>query len=312
MNKEQTFTSTGVKLIHHIGVVSGLRNRRAHVVSLQVAPTSRCNLNCVFCSNANRDKHEDLPEDDLIHAISWMQREGLKTVEWTGGGDPTLYDNINSFIGFCAWKGLQQGFITNGVLLKERVEQKFLDMLHWVRISMNCLDYVEWLDLPEIKGTLGFSYVMNERTSDGTLLRLKEHVEKYKPAYVRVVPNCLATLEEQEANNRNFSEIVEMWGDPFFYQAKTFSQPERCWWGYIKPFLLHDGYIYPCSSVVLNEGSDKTFHHKYRWYHMKDIKTHYENRMRPYPAENCSHCVFRPQNDLVDSVIYPNDMINFV
>ena len=56
----RTFTSTGTKLIHHPDVVKKLQvDRIASPISLQVAPTSRCNLKCVFCSNANRSKHED-------------------------------------------------------------------------------------------------------------------------------------------------------------------------------------------------------------------------------------------------------------
>jgi len=312
--KEPVYTSTGIKLIHHTEAVDRLKVGLPTPISLQVAPTSRCTLNCIFCSNANRDKHEDLPEDDLIKTIIYLSSKGLKTVEWTGGGDPTLYEHINAFIGFCNNLGFEQGFITNGLLLKERIEPDRLKLLKWVRISMNCLDYKPQVDLPEIKGTLGFSYVMNDLTTDEILLNLSEHVKKYNPKYVRIVPNCLATFEEQEENNRNISQIVKMWGEPYFYQAKNFSRPERCWWGYVKPFLLHDGYFYPCSSVVLNEGSDKTFHHKYRWAHLSEIGTLFngKEKMVPFPTENCSHCVFRPQNDLMDSIVNPNDMINFV
>ena len=72
---------------------------------------------------------------------------------------------------------------------------------------MNCLDYVNEIDLPEIKGVLGFSYVINEKTNADVLSRLDEHVKKYKPAYIRVVPNCRATNEEQEVNNRKYSYL---------------------------------------------------------------------------------------------------------
>jgi MoaA/NifB/PqqE/SkfB family radical SAM enzyme len=81
-----TYTSTGSKLIYHPVVVNKLRwEGKATPISLQVGPTSRCNLNCVFCSNANRETHEDLEIGQLKRVIKELRFIGLKTVEWTGG-----------------------------------------------------------------------------------------------------------------------------------------------------------------------------------------------------------------------------------
>lgn len=315
VNKKRTFTSTGSKLIHHPDVVGKFHHLKLlSPISLQIAPTSRCNLNCVFCSNANREKHEDLSEGGLLGLLTAMKDLGAKTVEWTGGGDPTLYHHINEFIQICDFMKYKQGFITNGLLLRERLEEKSLGMLHWIRISMNCLDYVEKVDIPKEKlnGVLGFSYVMNERTNEGSLSCLARHMEKYQPKYVRIITDCQATEEEQIENNKRYSKLVSGWGEPYFYQAKVFSRPERCWWCYVKPFVLHDGWVYPCSSVVLNEGTNYTFHSDFRWVRMEDLPGLYKKEAAFFPTEKCSHCVFRNQNDDLDSVINPTGMEDFV
>jgi len=313
MNKLNTFTSTGSKLLFHTDVVNRIREEGiATPISLQVAPTSRCNLSCSFCSNTNREKHEDLDIEDLMKVLYRLKRMGLKTVEWTGGGDPTIYEGINEVILYAMGLGLEQGFITNGVLLKQMLSKSALEALKWVRVSLNSLDYQEPFDLPEISGTLGFSYVMNDDTNGNSLFQIQDYVNKYHPDYVRIVPNCQSTFEEQEESNRVYSKYFGKFGKPYFYQSKTFETPERCWWGYLKPFLHHSGFIYPCSSVVLNNDSERQFHDKYRWYHMNDVEEFYSQEMSNFDPSSCSHCVFTSQNNMVDSLIHPSNMRNFI
>ena len=310
MNYVNKYTSTGSKLLNHPGLLAGLKIKMAKPISVAVAPTSRCNLKCSFCSNSKREKHEDLDFGELKQVILGLAANGLRTVEITGGGDPTMYDHINALIRFCDEIGLQVGMITNGVALRENVRQEYLDKLKWLRISINALEYVEEIDIPNIKGTLGFSLCVHKNP---TVLpeSIEHHIKKYKPSYVRVVPDCLPG-ENEESLREICRQIVERYGEPFFFQEKNFTTPERCWWGYIKPFILHDGYVYPCSSVVLNSGAEGLFHQRYRWLKMEDLVMHYAAPMEPYPTDSCDRCVFGRQNADVDSVINPNGMEAFI
>jgi len=313
INVVNTFTSTGIKLMHHPDAVRRLQiERRGTPLSLQVAPTSRCNLKCVFCSNVNRENHEDLDLDILKTTILKLQEMGTKTVEWTGGGDPTMYQHINELMAYCDTLGLKQGMITNGVALVKKVLIENLNQLTWLRISMNCLDYVDSIEIPEISGILGFSYVMNERTDRSILDRLQEYVVKVKPAYVRIVPNCQVSDEEQTKNNQSLGEEIKGWGSPYFYQPKRFQRPNKCYWGYFKPFILHDGWVYPCSSVVLNEEAGRSFHVKYRWVKMEEFPAKYQHDVQPFPSHNCNHCVFENQNLMVENLLNPFGMEDFI
>ena len=318
MDKINTFTSTGIKIIHHPEVIEKLQSLQATPVTLQIAPTSRCNLNCVFCSNVNRGTGEDLDVSAVQDLILNIYNYGLKSVEWTGGGDPTMWHSINEMIEWLnnwshlSYLEIKQGMITNGVAVTEKISQKNLDMLTWLRISMNCLDYVPTINIPEIKGTLGFSYVVNDKTTEDVWERLDKYVCLYRPSYVRIVPNCQATDEQQVENNRMLGEMVEKKGKPYFYQAKVFQKPDECYWCYLKPFLLHDGWVYPCSSVVLNYDAERKFHEKYRWEKMEDLPLIYAKKVRPFPTEHCNHCVFFNQNELIRSIIHPSGMEDFI
>lgn len=312
MDKINQYTSTGIKLLHHYDVIKRLKEGYGTPVSLQISPTSKCNLNCTFCSNTNRNKHESLKLPDIIDVISELQKKGLKAIEISGGGDPTLYGFINELIELCWLANFKIGMITNGLSLKEKVIQENLDRLTWLRISMNCLDYIEDIEIPKIKGTLGFSYVWNEKTTLSTIERLKLYVFRHNPEYVRIVPNCQATDEEQEENNRVLGETVPKLGNPFFYQAKTFKKPNKCYWNYLKPFILHDSWCYACSSVVLNYDAERRFHEKYRWVKMEDLPKVYEKKMESFPTLNCNHCVFSAQNEIIEDILKPSGMEDFL
>lgn len=312
MNKVSTYTSTGIKLMHHPDVVDKIiREKKGTPVYMEIAPTSACNLRCEFCSNINRTKDESLDLLDIVKFVSDLKKIGLKAVAFTGGGDPTMYPGIDSLIMQCYGMGLKVGLITNGIKLKD-IDQSALDVLSWVRISMNCLDYVKHIDIPNIKGTLGFSYVWNNKTSHKVLEELHFHVKGYRPSYVRIVPNCQATKEEQKENNKKLAEIVEELGHPYFYQAKEFGTPPECFWGYMKPFLLHDGWVYPCSSVVLNDNAERCFHKKFRLRHMNDFVGLYQHEMKSFPTANCTHCVFTAQNNMVKGLVDGNVMKDFI
>jgi MoaA/NifB/PqqE/SkfB family radical SAM enzyme len=313
MNKENQFTSTGIKLLHHPNVIQKLQIAKlATPVSVQIAPTSRCNLKCSFCSNVNRNRHEDLSDKRVRKIIEDCYSLGTKTVEWTGGGDPTQYEWINDVVWYASsFNCFKQGMISNGIAVKDNIEQRILDRLTWLRISMNCLDYVDSVDLPEFKGTLGFSYVMNSNTTQEVIGRLHELVLKYSPKYVRIVPNCQVSDEEQELNNILYSKTIAEWGEPYFYQAKVFQKPKNCYWGYFKPFFLHDGYVYRCSSVVLNDNADRHFHSRFRWCRIEEWAYMYQ-KIEPFNPEWCDHCVFCNQNNIVDDLLHPNGMEDFI
>jgi hypothetical protein len=303
------YISTGKKILRHLDKLKKFQECKIiEPISLQIAPTSRCNLSCCFCSNVNRNKHEDLSIVDIKYFIA---STFPLTVEWTGGGDPTQYEHIKEAILFANKLNLKQGFITNGIALVDKINDhiKYLD---WIRISLNSLDYVDNILIPvNYKGILGFSYVINEKTTLETINKLKEYAVKYNPKYIRIVPNCQTSAEDLIEKNKVFSEEVNKWGHPFFYQEKIFSIPNRCWWGYFKPFLLHDGYIYPCSSVVLNDTAERSFHEKFRWKSMDKFIEDSKKVAIPYDCKECNNCVFGEQNNLVESVINP-EMENFV
>jgi len=307
-----TYTSTGSKLIHHPKAIKRWKQGYATPISLQLAPTSRCNLKCSFCSNVNRDSYENLDFEDLTSLMPTWKRMGMKSVEITGGGECCLYPQINELIEFIDNLGLEIGMISNGVLLKDKIKKENLNRLKWLRISMNCLEFVDSIDIPDIKGTLGFSFVWHKDVIFNVFNKVREYAAKHDPKYVRIVTDCLASDEEQKKNSEHLSQLATRYGNPFMFQPKVYKTPKECWWGYFKPFLLHDGWIYPCSSVVLNTKADRSFHEKYRLVRMENLVNYYFDKASPVDTQLCNRCVFFEQNKICAEIRNPNEMVNFI
>lgn len=215
-----------------------------------------------------------------------------------------------------------------------------LDKLTWLRISLSGWDHKQdRCDTPDIdptKTTLGGSYVLhdiyempqeprhgsvstqddvarlnlpvtNVRKGIDRLPRLKEQMkewaDQYKPAYVRLLPNCLEPsmiAERAEILRRLANDI-----DPtvFFVQQKPPRQPKKCLKGYGHPVANCDGWVFACDSVVLSQTAGHKFGEQWRVCRMEDIGKFYAQTIRPNVPNNiCPGCVFSDQVDLIAAI----------
>lgn len=227
------------------------------------------------------------------------------------------------------------------------VRPETLDKLTWVRISMAGLDHCEReVYVPDIdpdKTTLGFSYVAHDifvepadphhgkvstrrdllsgdmdreperpfefRIND-LVNEITSYVKKYKPRYVRMLPNCLEPsriphrclqlqVMADTINQRAGAEVA-------FVQQKPPKAPHACYLGYVHPVLNCDGYVYPCDSCVLNESADHQFANPWRVCHWSDIAKLYNAPVHSLiadPVKTCPGCVFTKSNDLLSAVV---------
>lgn len=313
---ENVFTSTATKLLKHLDRLQEVQqNGKFRPITLQIAPTDKCNLKCEFCSVKYRSGDE-IPLNKIIKSIDDFQSLGILSCEVTGGGDPTCYPNINELIEYIKKQGLDVGLITNGIALK-KIKQENLNQLTWLRISLNWLDKSSWsgsripptsIEIPKIKGTLGFSYVWNEESTIEKLQFINEFAETHNAEYVRIVPNCL-NVQEQEKYKANILPIMNQFPN-FFFQIKSYQVYSKCMIGWLKPYLNADGYLYHCSANPLIE---QKFNPKFRICHMSDIKTAW----RKQKAANTNYCeigkcFYAEQNMLIDSLIKTVPHKNFI
>lgn len=115
-------------------------------VMVDIHPTLACQNKCSFCISANfhvsgversnfNRKHQ-LDYDVLQDVIYELSEMNVRSVQLTGGGEPTLYQNFVDLLYELKNSGIRVGLITNGIKVGEYAKE-ILDTVDWVRISLD-------------------------------------------------------------------------------------------------------------------------------------------------------------------------------
>ena len=145
------------KLLHHVDRLAELKaGAMPAPINLEIDLSNRCSLGCEGCHFgythtrgplANSDKPIDVQAmGDLmdVHLAKRMLSEayvmGVRSVTWTGGGEPTLHPQFDEI---ASWSLMPQGMYTNGCHISPARARLLRHKFAWVYVS---LDYAERFD----------------------------------------------------------------------------------------------------------------------------------------------------------------------
>ena len=159
------------KVAHHAARLEVLRDGGQIAPSfIQMMISDLCNENCSFCayrmenysSNAwfgetdpsteivNNNPNRMIPYEKCIETIDNCVEMGIKAIEFTGGGEPTVHPKHKEIFQYALDKGLELGLVTNGVLMRKGLPE-ILAKFKWVRVSVDSASektYSEMRDVP--------------------------------------------------------------------------------------------------------------------------------------------------------------------
>tara|TARA_R110000765_G_scaffold106917_4_gene197622 strand:+ start:672 stop:1901 length:1230 start_codon:yes stop_codon:yes gene_type:complete len=137
------------KVIANIdNVIQFLETKNTPPVLVEVDPSNACNHGCYFCisSYIHLPESKDLetfdrsimPKNILMSMCEDLVDLGVKAVNWTGGGEPTLNPNLKYAIQYMGKNNIPMGMFTNGALL-DRFDlfDTLVDNMTWVRFSVD-------------------------------------------------------------------------------------------------------------------------------------------------------------------------------
>lgn len=130
---------------------------RSFPLSMEILPTNKCNLNCLWCIDRHFHNTDEIALAPLLGFIEDFAEMGGKSITWSGGGEPGIYPYIKKAIRHASRHGLDQGMMTNGNFptgLVPIIGQN----LEWVRIS---LDTANSSTYKRIKGVNALPRVRN-------------------------------------------------------------------------------------------------------------------------------------------------------
>ena len=129
-------------------VIQHIETGYAPPVLVEVDPSNACNHSCNFCLSAyiHFAKYKGtetfsramMSREVLMQLCEDFVNMGVRAVNWTGGGEPTLNRHLKEAIEYCGSHGIKMGIFTNGSLLDKRdLFETMVDHMTWVRFSID-------------------------------------------------------------------------------------------------------------------------------------------------------------------------------
>jgi len=325
-DRMRSYTSAGVlpaKVLLHPDVYkSVVEGRRVPLVHLQLNPTTRCQLKCKFCSCRLQDADVDMPLSVQQVIIDRSVLSGCKAVTITGGGEPTLYPQINELLEYCFEKNVEVGLVSNAYSI-DNVSPKTLGGCTWIRISVSDekgltakpRNALETLipQTPEVDWS--FSYVVTAQIDYDKIAEVVRFANKNNFTHVRLVSDLLDLddVPKMSETRDRLSKIVD--DSLVVYQGrKEYSRGhKRCWISLLKTVVAPDGRLFPCCGVQYSEDPPAMKYSDAMCMGEGTEIYRFNEAQKPFDGSHCDRCYYGNYNELIDLLLSDKlDHMNFV
>lgn len=152
-------------LAHLDRLVGWQRGEKPAPVTIEWDLSNRCPYGCAGCHMAHthtkgpltltsrllpmaHDRGGDLADPVLVRrALGEAKAAGVKSIVWTGGGEPTTHPEWFPLMAHAFELGLEQGLYTMGSLISTTQAATIRQWLSWVVVSLDHADAVTYADM---------------------------------------------------------------------------------------------------------------------------------------------------------------------
>lgn len=327
----------------HLDSIRVLREGRAPVpVHVQLVLSDLCNHDCSFCAyrmsnglstelfvtpethNPNR-RIETSKAEQIIRECAEL---GVKAIQFTGGGEPTVHKDHQALFSLAQDLGMQTALVTNGVNLK--ATPAFLRMT-WVRVSVDAgtaetyalvrrVSKSHWETVwrnietfaEQYEGTLGVGFVVtNENWGEmptAALLAQNAGASSIRLGAVfsadgedyygdrRDVITGLAAETERHFSNRTDFRVHNLFGRRMADLHEGRPTDEFCGYQHFTTYIGADLNVYRCCNTAYTKRGTVGS--------LKDRSLADVLSSRPaFDARDCSYCQFGGQNRAIASLV---------
>ena len=202
------------KTVFYIDQIRNIENGGFELpVTCEIDPSNACNLSCSFCMYKNRPRNKSLSWDSYCWALDELKSIGVKSITFTGGGEPMMSSRINDMAQRADVMGFELGLITNGTLIHKL---QYPEIFKFIRISLDAgnreiYEKVKGKDLfnqvieniKNTKANIGLSFVITD-VNKNSMEEAKELAKELGVMYIQFKPD--SRYERQIDWNSSFGE----------------------------------------------------------------------------------------------------------
>jgi MoaA/NifB/PqqE/SkfB family radical SAM enzyme len=306
---------------------------RTGPVQVDIHPTLACQLKCYFCISSNEhitglahdnfSRAKKLEWPVLKRAIQEMIDMGVRSVQLTGGGEPTTYPEFQQLLK--ELRPMKVGLITNGILVGEYAKE-IAAGCNWVRISLDAvggemyqaikgvdhyhevMDSIEKLVNAKIDGCprIGVAYILTPESEIGikqVAMELKNSGIDYlqfKPVLMR---GMMLSTRTEERIQKSIASLPDLPFKVFYTSHGSYEEDQtprnipQCNATDYVAVLGADGNLYACCHL------EYLPHASYGSIYERSFREIWENRPLVNVTENlCWNCRFKKTNEVIESL----------
>jgi GTP 3',8-cyclase len=150
MSSESKIFNPQSKVVYHLDtVLDYFKNKNVDPINLEIDPSNACNHSCPFCISGHLHlskfkgteffNRQMMHKDILMNLVKDLSKTKVKSVSWTGGGEPTMNPALKEAIKYLKENSnIDMGMFSNGSMLNRfDLFETVVDSLSWIRISMD-------------------------------------------------------------------------------------------------------------------------------------------------------------------------------
>jgi len=239
-------------LCHTTRIREWIDTGRTTPILVEISPTGFCNASCPWCFFEHQKSTEKIDKDTLLRALDQMKDQGLKAVNWSGGGEPTLHPDFSEFVIYANKIGLKQGLFTNAY--REIPHQ---DKFQWIRISLTNAEFE-----PIKKPNVPFGICVNQVLSNtrDQLIGWCLEAQKLGASYFQIRPALTVSYKKQDVikppvflkryQTKNFKVYITEYKYTESIKPKTYKE---CYGYHFCPSIDWKGYLSVCLYLTYDE-----------------------------------------------------------
>ena len=362
-----TNSYSAFKVFHHHDRIEKLKEGvQPNPISVRMVLSDLCNQNCHFCTfrmegsmtnklfggldkrgNLTLNPARFLSREKSLEIIKDCSEMGIKSIEFTGGGEPTVHPDHVAIFNSVLDAGMHLGLITNGVIFRKDFEDTILKST-WCRFSLDAgsaKTYSQVREVPEkmfekvlnnikklsdkkkeidSKTTLGVSFIVTDQNYpeiySAAKIASELGVDYFRVGYYRTDEGFTAgDFEESKTlinkSIEDFSRKDFNVMDRYTTSSKNMDGPpdyKFCGYQQVSTWIAADYNVYRCCVTSYDEhgliGSLKNQSFKELW-NSKEKRKKFDD----FNAKSCVQCIYNDKNRAINYLLEKNPKhVNFM
>jgi cyclic pyranopterin phosphate synthase len=162
------------KVLYHLDtVLDYFDGKNVDPITMEIDPSNACNHSCPFCISGHIHlkkfkgteffNRQMMNEETLLNLVQDLSKTKIKSIAFTGGGEPTMNPALKDAIIYLKKNSnIQIGMYSNGSMMQRfDLFETIVESLEWIRVSIDAGNKKSYDDLRVTNSTNNFDVVLS-------------------------------------------------------------------------------------------------------------------------------------------------------